>query len=216
MHRNVTAMYRTREVADMVRRGLEDAGVSARDIHVIPEPTLDTPADRSVETSGTMTGMGAGAAPAGTMTAGARTGGMPSAAAAEPAAGREAHEHPLHGSSFLEDPAHSDRLHALHLPEEDLRTYQHAVRRGDYVVSVEAEDAGIERIKQIMRRPEAESHRLDDRDAEFSGQTVVAHSLGDGHMLNEDARARRMTSNDDPFARVYERDAPLRDTQRRP
>ncbi len=206
MHRNVTAMYRTREVADLVRRGLEEAGVSASDIHVIPEPTLDTAQDRAVGTSGTMAGMGAGAAPAGTTTAGARAGAMPGDATAA------GHEH----AGFSEDPAHSDRLHALHLPEEDLRTYQHAVRRGDYVVSVEAEDADIERIKEIMRRPEEDSYRLEERDTEFSGETVVPHSLGEGHMLNDDMRARRMTSHDDPFARVYERDAPLRNAQRRP
>jgi hypothetical protein len=210
MHRNVTAMYRTREVADLVRRGLEETGVPARDIHVVPDPTLDTPRDRAVGTSGTMTGMGAGAAPAGTATAGARAGRLHDESTAA------GHEYPLHEAGFLDDPAHSDRLHELHLPEDDLRTYQQAVRRGDYVVSVEVEDRDVERVKEIMRRPEEESYRLEDRDTEFGGETVVPHSLGEGHMINEDARARRMTSHYDPFARVYERGAPLQASQRRP
>lgn len=37
MHRNVTAIYRTHEVAETVRRQLEEAGISRTSIHVIPD-----------------------------------------------------------------------------------------------------------------------------------------------------------------------------------
>src|SRR5690606_19103025 len=138
MHRNVTAISRTREVAERVRQGLEDIGVPARDIHVIPEPGYErtgrgpAAAGTGATASGPAAGTGAGIAPTGT-----------------PAAG---HEHPLHHANPLEagadgDAALSDRLYDLHLPDEDLRTYQHAVRQGDYVVSAEVDDAQVEKVQ---------------------------------------------------------------------
>ena len=208
MHRNVTAIYRTRDVAALVQRGLEEIGVSANDIHIIPDPTRDVAGGSEVRTPGTTTGLGAGAAPAGTTAAGARAGAMPGDATAP------RHEHPLQTAGFLDDPAHSDRLHDLNLPEDDLRTYQHAVRRGDYVVSVEVDDAEVARVQEIMRRPEEEVYRLEDRDAEFSRETVVPHSMSDEHVVDEEMRARRLTSQYDPHARIYERGAPLRQPRR--
>ena len=161
MYRNVTAIYRTRATADLVRRGLEDLGISASNIHVIPD-----------------------------------------------------RDHPITGGALREDTDYSDRLHDLHLPEDDLRTYQHCVRRGDYVVSAEVEDHDIDRVKAIMRRPEEESYDLENRASEFRNETIIPHSAGEGHMLNEEWRAQRLAAHDDPYARTYERRAPLRGATR--
>lgn len=238
MHRNVTAIYRTRQVAETVRRALEDLGIPRRDIHVIPDP--DTGREPAIgghggdgtsvaapggRIAGTGTGVGApggtaagaaaglGAAPATTGDAAASTvAGM--AGAGGTAATR--HEHPLHHANFLEAGAdeeflrHSDHLHALHLPEEDLRTYQQAIRHGDYVVSAEVDDAKVEQVKAVMRRPETEAHDIERRASEFRNHDLLAHSAGEGHMLNEDRRARRLAAGDeDRYARTYSRDRRL-------
>ena len=56
-------------------------------------------------------------------------------------------------------------LHGLGLPEDDLRGYQQALRRGDHLVSVDVrDDAHLDRILEIMRHPEAQD--LDTLDAE--------------------------------------------------
>jgi hypothetical protein len=47
MNRNVTAVYRTYSVADLVRAELEELGISRSDIHVIPDS--DLPAGTSSE-----------------------------------------------------------------------------------------------------------------------------------------------------------------------
>ena len=219
MHRNVTAIYRTREVAELVRRALEDIGVPARDIHIVPDPAGDTPAARAHAPGGdrTTTGTGAGAAPRGTTAAARDPGGIsgtgPAGAAVpqHPAAG----EHPLHNAGYLEQGSRDaevrnlDRLHELHLPEEDVRTYQHCVRRGDYVVSAEVDDAKVEKVKAVMRRPETEAHDIEHRASEFRNEDIMAHSAGEGHMLNEEWRARRLAAGDDRYTRTYERDRRL-------
>jgi hypothetical protein len=200
MHRNVTAIYRTRDVAKRVREGLEDIGIPARDIHVIPDSAYGSGIG-SVAGTGTPTtapdnriaGTGI-ASPAGTAGVG--------------------REHPLHGANMLEigaeDPVHADRLHDLHLPEDDVRTYQHAIRQGDYVVSAEVDDARVEKVKAVMRRPETEAYDIEQRASEFRDHDLLAHSAGEGHMLNEEYRARRLAlDEDDRFARTYERNRRL-------
>lgn len=163
MHRNVTAIYRTRATADLVCRGLEEIGVARSDIRVVPD-----------------------------------------------------RDHPVPEGGLREDAADYDSLHDLHLPDEDLRTYQQCVRRGDYVVSAEVEDHDIDRVKEIMRRPEEEAYHLENRGAEFTNETVVPHSAGAGRTLDEDLRARRLADQDDPYARTYERDGPLQGVRRSP
>lgn len=218
MYRNVTAVYRTRQVAETVRRGLEDIGVPARDIHIIPDPAHDTPAGRAAEIGEdrTVTGDAAGAAPRGTTAAAADPAGVSGttpAGAAVPRHPTARHEHPLHHANPLEVGAddgdyyrpHYDRLHDLHLPEEDVRTYQHCVRRGDYVVSAEVDDALVEKVKGVMRRPETEAWDIEHRASEFRNEALIAHSAGEGHMLNEERRARRLAIGDDRYTRTYER-----------
>ncbi len=125
-------------------------------------------------------------------------------------------DQPVTGEGLREDTDYTDRLHDLHLPEDDLRTYQQCVRRGDYVVSAEVEDHDIEGVKAVMRRPEEETYHLENRTSEFSDETIIPHTAGEGYMSNEELRARRLAADDDdPYARTYERGAPLRGTQRR-
>jgi hypothetical protein len=123
-------------------------------------------------------------------------------------------DHPVTGGSLREDTDYTDRLHALHLPDDDLRTYQQCVRRGDYVVSAEVEDRDLDRVKAIMRRPEEETYSLENRASEFRNETIIPHSAGGAHVLNEEWRAQRLAAHDDPYARTYERRAPLRGAQR--
>lgn len=161
MYRNVTAIYRTRQTADLVRRGLEEAGIPGSDIHVIPD-----------------------------------------------------RDHPLTGGAVREDTDYTDRLHDLHLPADDLRTYQQCVRRGDYVVSAEVGDRDLDRVKAIMRRPEEEIHHFENRGAEFRDETVIPHTAGTGRPYDDRMRARRLAEHDDAYASTYERGAPLRGAQR--
>ena len=123
-------------------------------------------------------------------------------------------DEPVTGDGMREGTGDTDRLHDLHLPDDDLRTYQQCVRRGDYVVSVEVAEHDVDRVKPLMRRPEEEAHHLENRSSEFGDEPVIPHSAGEGHMLNEEWRARRLAAHDDPYARTYERGTPLRGAQR--
>ncbi|WP_176559610.1 YsnF/AvaK domain-containing protein [Rubellimicrobium roseum] len=66
-----------------------------------------------------------------------------------------------------------DRLHDLGIPEEDARTYQQALRNGDYVVSVEVDDdAYLDRVQEVMRRPE-DAYDLDALDSQYSDADYI-------------------------------------------
>lgn len=200
MHRNVTALYRTGEAAERVRLALEEIGIPAHDIHVVPDGVHDLASRTSArEASIRPVGSAASAAPADTDSAIAPTG-----TPVTP------HEHPLHDAGMLDAGAEPDidRLYDLHLPEEDLRTYQHAIQQGDYLVSAEVEeDRQLDRVKEVMRRPEAELHNIEHRALEFRNHDLIAHSTGKArHGLSEESRARRLTpGTEDEFARIYER-----------
>jgi hypothetical protein len=65
------------------------------------------------------------------------------------------------------------RLDRLDLPDDDTRTYLQAVRNGDYVVSVDVDDADrLDRIKAIMRDP-GRARDLDALDEEYRGAEYV-------------------------------------------
>lgn len=208
MHRNVTAIFRTREVAERVRRGLEEIGIPRRDIHIVPDPdgTWATGARAGSAPGGTATGA-AGTAPGTTGLAGTSA----VAPTGTPATTAGNREHPLHDANMLEagadDSYHTDRLHELNLPEDDLRTYQHAVRRGDFVVSAEVDDDKVDKVKAIMRRPESEVHDIEHRASEFRNEDLVPHSKG--HTPTDDLRARRLADDADRYHRTYERDRRL-------
>ena len=156
MDRNVTAVYRTYAVADLVRRELEQLGISRGHIHVIPDS-----ADR------------------------------------------------LEVGQHREDRRWTDELHDLHLPDDDLRTYQQCVRRGDYVVSANVDSDSVRRVQEIMRRPEDEAYNLDPRSDEFRDEIVIVHS--DTSRAARDPRlvGRRDTEHNDPYVRAYRRDVSL-------
>lgn len=161
MHRNVTAIYRNHEVADLVRSELSDLGVSRSRIHVIPDENQ-----------------------------------------------------PVGAGGYRDDNRFIDALHGLHLPEDDMRTYQQSVRRGDYVVSVEVDQDDVPRVQQIMRRPEDETYNLDKRDTEFREETMLP-STGVGGNDEGAYAGRRDAALNDPYTRSYERDTPLRERERR-
>lgn len=202
MHRNVTALYRTGEAAERVRLAVEEIGIPTHAIHVIPDGVHDlasrTPAADSsaTDSSGPEVSF-----------AGAGSGIAPTDAPIVP------HEHPFHHAGMLEAGAEPDidRLYDLQLPEDDLRTYQHAIQQGDYVVSVEVEDEQLERVKEVMRHPVDEIHNIEQRALEFRNHDLIAHSSGKGgHRLSDEYRARRLTKDsEDELARVYERDRRL-------
>lgn len=202
MIRNVTALYRTAESAERVRLALEEIGIPSHDIHVIPDgvhdlasrrPAADATASPDVIAPGIAPDVDAGIAPTGSPVT--------------------PHEHPLHDAGMLEAGAEPDidRLYDLHLPEDDLRTYQHAIRQGDYLVSAEVEDGQVDRVQEAMRRPEAELHNIEQRALEFRNHDLLAHSAGeDRPALGAEYHARRITPGDqDGAARIYERDRRL-------
>ncbi len=152
MSRNVTAVYRTYSVADLVRAELEELGISRSDIHVIPDSDL--------------------------------------------AAGT---------SGERDDRRWSDKLHDLDLPDDDVRTYQASVRRGDYVVSANVDEDDVDRVQQIMRRPEEEAWDLDARDAEFRDETIHPHSDDSRTAAALRAKRRRDPAYTDPYLRSYRR-----------
>lgn len=152
MHRNVTAIYRTHAVADLVRRELEEAGVSRSAIRIVPD--TDTPV------------------------------------------GAEGHR---------ADNRYTDDLHGLNVPDDDLRTYQHSVRNGDYVVSAEVDDSIVPRAREIMKRPEAEARQFSARHEEYRNETVVPHSSAAG-TTRADQTWERDPSHEDPYLRSYQRD----------
>ena len=93
----------------------------------------------------------------------------------------------LAAGTSRDDDSYNDDLHGLHLPEEDMRTYQQAVRRGDYVVSANVDDgdeAMLDRVLEIMRKPEDayDIDALDDeyRDAEYIPAAGAGMAAGAG------------------------------------
>jgi len=78
----------------------------------------------------------------------------------------------LDGSSTMGgDPV--DRLHNLGLPEADMRTYQQAIRNGDYVVSVEIDrEDDLSRVQEVMRRPE-DAYDIDQLDTQYADADFI-------------------------------------------
>ncbi len=108
----------------------------------------------------------------------------------------------------------SDQLHDLHLPDDDVRTYQHSVRQGDYVVSAEVDENQVAQAQNIMRRPEEEAYNLDMRSEDFRDGEFDPYSDPNAPPKNEDWIGRRDTTQNDPFTRTYERNSRLE--KRRP
>jgi hypothetical protein len=100
--------------------------------------------------------------------------------------GRHVHVLPDHDDSGTiaserDESAYRSDLDHLGLPDDDRHTYDRALRRGDYVVSVrvnEGESDHLGRITEIMRHPEA--HDFDTLDRDFADEPRGAHNAGPG------------------------------------
>jgi hypothetical protein len=120
---------------------------------------------------------------------------------------------PVTPGGTRDDARYNDDLHDLHVPQDDLRSYQNAVRRGDYVVSANVDDDKLDRALEIMRRPE-ESYMLDELDDEFRTAPYAAHTTGTsryGHGTTDEAYLARRDEARDPYVRSYTRDRALGD-----
>lgn len=157
MHRNVTAIYRTHQVAALVRQELEQEGISPSAVHVVPD--------------------------------------------------RDA---PVGDGGSRDDNRFYDQLSDLQLPDADLKTYQHSVRNGDYVVSADVDDSVVPRVREIMRRPEEEARNFAARDEEYSAETIVPHSTAMGTMRRPELSWEHDPAEEDPYLRSYRRDAAAR------
>lgn len=102
-----------------------------------------------------------------------------------------------------------DRLHDLHLPDDDTRTYQQAVRNGDYVVSVNLDgDDSVSQVQDLMRRPE-HSYDLDELDNRYSGRDYAARRQPLGEGYDERQIGRRNADQASPYTRSYTRGLPV-------
>jgi hypothetical protein len=100
------------------------------------------------------------------------------------------------------DDAHR-RLDRLDLPEDDTRTYLQAVRNGDYVVSVDVDDADrLDRIKAIMRDP-GHARDLDALDEEYRSAEYIPFRHEDQPV---EPRDRAVRENPRPGERADLRD----------
>jgi uncharacterized protein (TIGR02271 family) len=74
---------------------------------------------------------------------------------------------------------YNSRLHDLDLPEADVRTYQQAIRNGDYVVSVTVhDDSRLDEVKSAMRDP-GHARDLDALDEEYRDAEYIPYHTGD-------------------------------------
>lgn len=195
MPRAVTAIYRSLAAAALVREELERLGLARHAVTILPE---DEPGSHRAA-GGTAVGTPGGAFVAA----------VPPSGDVRPPGGSldTAYAGGLHADAF-------DRLHDLHLPEEDTRIYQEAIRNGDVVVSVEVgDDADLARIQEVMRRPE-EARDFGELAARAGGADFVPrrHPLGPGYDSRWAGRPDEAAST--PQARAYARDAALAASRR--
>lgn len=206
MQRAVTAIYRARDIAHLVRDELDRLGLSRHHVTVIHK---DERAAASADT-GTAGAYGAseGVSPAVGTPGGAYMGVLPGAGMGMSPGGLAAM--PVYRDTDLAHADAFDALHDLHLPEEDTRIYQQAIRNGDYVVSVEVdEDADITRIQEIMRRPE-DAHDLDELDASYRDADYAPRRRPVRVGYSDGMLGRRGEMQSSPHTRDYYREEPLR------
>lgn len=121
---------------------------------------------------------------------------------------------PVGTDGHRSDNRYSDQLHDLHLPDDDLRTYQQSVRRGDYIVSAEVDEEQVGRVQEIMRRPEEEAHDLDQRSSEFESAELEPYTDPNSGRPSDDRLARRDPNHIDPYTRSYVRNTRLEERRR--
>lgn len=204
MHRAITAIYRSREVANLVRDELERLGLPRRHITVIhkDERAAATEADRTGDLRAAEL-----ATPAPGVPGGAYMGVLPGAGLGMSSGGFAAM--PVYRDVDLAYADAFDTLHDLHLPEEDTRTYQQAIRNGDVVVSVEVdEDADIARIQEVMRRPE-DAHDLTSLDTTYREAEYAPRRRPLPETYRDGMLGRRLEMQESPRTRDYIREEPL-------
>ena len=84
---------------------------------------------------------------------------------------------PLNAGTTRDDVDAMDRLHGYGLPEDDVRTYQHAVRNGDYVVVARLHGEHVEAVEGIMRDPD-HARSEDELRAQYADEQLIAPSGG--------------------------------------
>ena len=102
----------------------------------------------------------------------------------------------LEAGTTRENDTYNDDLHGLHLPDDEMRTYQQAVRRGDYVVSANVDDNDdtlLDRVMEVMRRPE-DAYDIDALDEEYRDAEYVPASTAGAGMGAETADYDRTTT----------------------
>jgi len=203
MQRAITAIYRTRDVAHLVRDELERLGLSGPHIAVIHKD--ERGAASSVDDASGDYGAPEGVTPAVSTPGGAFMGVPPGAGLGMSGAMAM----PVYREVDLALADALDELHDLHLPEEDTRTFQEAIRNGDYVVSVEVdEDADMARIQEVMRRPE-DAHDLDAFETNTRHADYAPRRRPPRGGVTEGMLARRVETQGSPRTREYIREEPL-------
>ena len=205
MQRAITAIYRSRDVAHLVRAELERLGLAQHNVSVIhkDERAATSPEDSPSGDYGAPEGL----TPAVTTPGSAYMGVLPGAGMGMSVDGLGAM--PVYPDIDWALADAFETLHDLHLPEEDTRTYQQAIRNGDYVVSVEVnEDADIARIQEVMRRPE-EAHDLDAFETSTQQADFAPRRRPPREGASEGMLARRVETQGSPRTREYIREKPL-------
>lgn len=204
MRRAVTAIYRTYDVAALVRDELERLGIGRGHIHVIPDAERRSTSARAgtVGAPGTVVATpGTGTTPGSDFTTTTPRYADTAAAYTDAAPAYSDADAP-YADAF-------DDLHDLHLPESDTRVYQQAIRNGDYVVSVDLDDnADIARVQEIMRRPE-DAYDLNDLDTRYGDATYAPRRQALREDYSNGMMGRRDDARSTPYSRYYDRDTPL-------
>ena len=115
---------------------------------------------------------------------------------------------PMTGETRADDAGWNDELHRLHVPESDLKTYQNAARKGDYVVSVDLDgDVDLSRIKEIMRRPEGEAYDIDAMDKLYAGTEYTPMTGSESYAYDDRYIGTRddASAGEDGYVRSYTR-----------
>ena len=203
MRRAVTAIYRSYDVAALVRDELERIGLGRRHIRIIPN-----------EERGTSTTTAGSVRPGGVASPAANTTGSAGAAMPPGAYAGAVPGYDVVGAAYLYSEADTpygdafDDLHDLHLPEADTRVYQQAIRNGDYVVSVDVDnDADLARIQEIMRRPE-DAYDLDELDTRYGSADYAPRRQPMREGYDDSMLGQRDDAQSSPYSRYYSRDKP--------
>ena len=66
-----------------------------------------------------------------------------------------------------------EALHGIGLPEDDVRTYQHAVRAGDTIVTAHVDDEQVDLVEAAMRDPD-HGRDVESLRAQYADEQLIA------------------------------------------